>query len=657
VSEATSIRIGPWIARPALNLLERGTRSVRIEPRAMDVLVFLAGRDGAVASVDELIASVWKGVIVGDGSVYLAISQLRQALGDSDQGTRYIETTPKRGYRLAVPVERVERVEPERIEPQRIEPGRLEPGRLSAPATPVAPHEPATAARRAPPLRRWLAAALCGVVVAIVAIYAVSPGTGSRRAATASVAVLPFANLSSDPEQQYFADGTTLELLNALSRVRDLRVTGRASSFQFKGGNDDLRAIGETLGVEHLLQGSVRRSRDRVRITVQLSHASTGDRLWSRSYERRLDDVFLIQDEIARSVADALQITLGVGDVGRAPGMTSRVDAYDEYLRGMALNLEWQPESFLLAVAHLQRAVALDPSFSMAWAGLCAVYANGAFALPDRAGEWRQQATHALDQARALTPDAPYVLLETGIAETRRQRWLDAAAAFDRLQASYARYGIVNQAWGPRGVFLLGVGRVREAIPALERARAEEPLAPAFAGFLGAANLANGDLAGTFAEIDRGLTLEGLDMPLRKAGLFAALTRGDRAVIDKRLGAIADTSPEGRVSRRLARFLDAPAGAAAEIRLLASTANPFEKAMLAQWAAFYHEPELSLQLLADAAPNLSHPAVLWQPLLRETRKLPAFKNLVRNLGFVDYWRVHGWSDFCHPLNGDDFACE
>lgn len=112
VSEATSIRIGPWTANPALNLLERGTRSVRIEPRAMDVLVFLAQHDGAVVSVDELIASVWKGVIVGDGSVYLAISQLRQALGESDEGTRYIETIPKRGYRLAVPVERVE---PERL--------------------------------------------------------------------------------------------------------------------------------------------------------------------------------------------------------------------------------------------------------------------------------------------------------------------------------------------------------------------------------------------------------------------------------------------------------------------------------------------------------------------------------------------------------------
>jgi TolB-like protein/DNA-binding winged helix-turn-helix (wHTH) protein len=621
----------------------------------MDVLVFFAQQDGAVVSVDELIASVWKGVAVGDSSVYFAISQLRQALGESDEGTRYIETIPKRGYRLAVPVEHVE------------------PDRLSAPA---GPHEPARTgpgrsdtsgeeqvdhllrsppARRVRSLRWWLGAALVGVVV--IAIYAVSLGTGSRRATTPSVAVLPFANLSSDPEQQYFADGTTLELLNVLSRVRDLRVTGRTSSFHFTAGKDDLRAIGEALGVEHVLQGSVRKAGDRVRIAVQLSHARTGDRLWSETYERRLDDVFLIQDEIARSVADALQIKLRVGDVGRAPGMTSQVAAYDEYLRGMALNLDWQPESFLLAVAHLQRAVALDPSFSMAWAGLCAVYSNFAVVATDRAEEWRQNATHALDQARALTPDAPHVLLEVAIAEARRQHWLNAADAFDRLQASYARYGIVNQSWGPRGVFLLGVGRVREAIPALERARAEDPLAPAFAGFLGAANLAGGDLAGAFGEIDRGLKLKGLQMPLLKAGLFAALTRNDRAEIDKRLGAIPDTSPEGRFSRRLARFLDAPAGAAAEIRLLASTASQAEKAMLVQWAAFYHEPVLSLQLLADVAPNLGHPAVLWQPLLREARQLPAFKDLVRNLGFVDYWRVHGWSDFCHPLSDEDFACE
>jgi hypothetical protein len=196
---------------------------------------------------------------------------------------------------------------------------------------------------------------------------------------------------------------------------------------------------------------------------------------------------------------------------------------------------------------------------------------------------------------------------------------------------------------------------VREAIPALERARAEDPLAPAFAGFLSNADLADGNLAGALAEVDRGLKLEGLKTSLRGTGLVVALTRRDRVEIDKRLSAIPDSDPSAGLHRRLAQFMDAPAGAAAEIRHLASMEGR-SKTMLVLWAAYYGEPELSLELLVDVAPHLNHPAVLWQPLLRDVRKLPGFKDLVRNLGFVAYWHVYGWPDVCHPLGDEDFVC-
>ena len=199
-------------------------------------------------------------------------------------------------------------------------------------------------------------------------------------------------------------------------------------------------------------------------------------RLWSETYERKLDDIFVIQDEIAKAVAKALQIKLGVGDIGRVPGMTRNVAAYDEYLRAMPLN---RTANYAPAIAHLQRAVALDPSFSVAWSGLNAVYTNaalGAASGPEEAEEWRRLGTEALERARALTPDAPHVLLEIAIREVRRGNWVGAAPLYDGLQPAQAKYGAANQAWGPRGVFLLFVGRAREAIPALQRARAEEPL-------------------------------------------------------------------------------------------------------------------------------------------------------------------------------------
>jgi tetratricopeptide (TPR) repeat protein len=364
----------------------------------------------------------------------------------------------------------------------------------------------------------------------------------------------------------------------------------------------------------------------------------------------------VIQDDIARAVANALQIKLGVGEVGRMPGMTRNVAAYDEFLRGMVLNLESRPESFTQAIVHLQRAVALDPSFSVAWAGLHAVCTNGAFISPEHAEEWRRKGADALEQARALTPDSPHVLLETGIRAARSGHWLEANDIYEQLTDSYARYGMASQAWGPRGVFLLSVGRVREAIESLERARAQEPLAPTIAGFLSDAKLAAGDLTGAAAEIDRGLELEGLHAWLVGMRVVVALSRGDRAEIEQRLASMADGFPGVPLNRRVSQFLDAPVGVEQEIRKLASSATDSEKALLARWAAYYRKPELALELLTEAAPNLSLPSVLWQPLMRDVRRLPGFKDLVRKLGLVDYWRAHGWTDFCHPVDRDDFVC-
>jgi TolB-like protein/DNA-binding winged helix-turn-helix (wHTH) protein len=626
VSELARIKIGPWTASPALNLLERGARSIRIEPRAMDVLVCLARRDGAVVSVEELIASVWKGAIVGDGSVYIAIRQLRQVLDDSAEGTHYIQTIPKRGYRLTIPAE----AESTPAQAVTQEPARGQMGR---------------------PFSRWVAAAFIGVAIVAGGVFTLRDGASPH--AANSVAVLPFENLSSDPEQEYFADGVTAEILNALSRVRDLRVTGRMSSFHFKDRNENLRTIGVTLGVEHILEGSVREAGDQVRITAQLSNARTGHQLWSETYARGRDDIFLIQDEIAKSVANALQVKLGVGDVGRVPGMTHNVAAYDEYLRGMAFNLEGRPESFPLGIAHLQHAVALDPSFSYAWGGLSTLYTKGAIVVPSRAEEWRLQGNEALEHARTLTPDAPHVLLLTSIGETRRGHWLTAAPIFKRLEASYQHYGIPHQVWQARGVFLVFVGRVREALPALERARAEEPLMPDVALYLSLAHTVDGNFTAALAEIDRGLELEGPDTAFLRSGLVIALNKRDRVEIDMRLRALPDSDPRIHLYRGLARFVDAPAGAAAEIRRLALSASQAEKSTLAWWAAYFQEPELSLELWSEGTRS---PDGLWQPLMQDARKLPAFKNVVREVGLVDYWRAYGWSDFCRPIGDEDFAC-
>ncbi len=331
------------------------------------------------------------------------------------------------------------------------------------------PYSPAVAE---PHPRRWRLWASVAGVAAIASCLAVVPFRHDvESAAIRSVAVLPFDNVSAGPGQDFFADGISVELLNALARVRGLKVASRTASLRFTGADTDLRTIGDALDVEHVLHGSVRPPARAIRITVQLSRARNGERLWSDTYERSLDDIFLIQDDIARSVANALQVRLGIGEFGRAPGMTRNVAAYEEYLRARSQNLEWTPDSFRLAVAHLQRAVALDPSFSIAWARLSTIYLNGTFIVRDRADEWRAKAADALEQARTLTPDAPDVLFDIGVTEARRRNWIGAARAFDRLQASYARHGLTDRAWGPRGILMLAVGRPREAIARARAAR------------------------------------------------------------------------------------------------------------------------------------------------------------------------------------------
>lgn len=643
----TKTRIGAWIADPAANVLMQGERSLRLEPRAMDVLMHLAARAGEVTSLDQIMAAVWKNVVVSDGSVYLAISQLREALGNTESGKSYIETVPKRGYRLVVPVSPVVPVAP--TSPLvSVDSASAEPA-----ATPATPATALPSSRRS-----WkglpAAAALIGILLAAVIVmrWNTSP---AERELERSLAVLPFADLSPDADQAYFADGITEEVLNRLATLRDLRVIARTSSFQLRGQGSDARAVGEKLGVNHLLLGSVRKDGDRVRVTAQLVDARNSHQVWMNTYERQLADIFAVQDDIAKAVSSAMEVKLRVGELARLPGMTDDVEAYDEYLRGMALNLVARRESFAPAIAHLQRAIEIDPQFSLAWAGLSGVYSNGAFALPERAAEWHAAALDALERARQLTPDSPPVLLGLGIMAVRRGDWLGAAPLYDRHEKIVIEQGMTGRSAAPRGIFYLCVGRIREAISALESARAHDPLAPAYAGFLSLAYLANGDFRSALGEVDRGLELEGLREGLLDAGLNIALATRDRTEIDRRLAAITDDVLAAKIHRRMGNFLDDPAGAAAEIRAAADSATDPEKVALSVWAAYYNETESALDILAGVIARRSHPAVIWHPLFADVRKLHGFETLVDTLGMTAYWRVHGYGDFCKPA-GERVAC-
>ena len=271
----------------------------------------------------------------------------------------------------------------------------------------------------APALRRWPSglAALLGLI--LFSLGAWWTLVRDPTPTDASVAVLPFADLSPAGDQEYFADGMAEEILNALVRVPDLRVTSRTSAFAYKDVDKDLREIAEELDVSAVLEGSVRRDSSRVRVTAQLIDARTGFHIWSETFTREQRDLFTIQDEIARSIARALRVSLlpGTAEAAMVEPTTGDPGAYDEYLRGRFEFQRRTPESLLAAIDHFDRATQLDPDFALAWAGLGLTYALVPFygrAIPFETALAKSR--EAADRAVALDPELPQAHAAVGQA-------------------------------------------------------------------------------------------------------------------------------------------------------------------------------------------------------------------------------------------------
>ena len=290
-----------------------------------------------------------------------------------------------------------------------------------------------------------------------------------------SVAVLPFVNMSDDDSNEYFSDGISEELLNVLVSIETLRVPSRTSSFTFKGSNKKLSEIGRELGVAHVLEGSVRKAGNRIRVTAQLIEVSTDTHLWSGTYTRDLDDIFAVQDEIARAIVDALQLTLSGADQQKLEShSTDNVDAYNKYLVGRHLWNQRTPESLRGAVSALSEAVEMDPEFDQAWSALADSYVlmpeYNAGAIEEYIPLAREAVTKALainpDSARALTTSAYYKAYYG-------YDWDGSVADFERAIELAPGYATAHQWFGE---ILNQVGRLDEALIQLRLARKADPM-------------------------------------------------------------------------------------------------------------------------------------------------------------------------------------
>ena len=292
-----------------------------------------------------------------------------------------------------------------------------------------------------------------------------------------SIAVLPFLNLSSDTEQEYFSDGLADTLLHRLTQIKDLRVAARTSSFKFKGQNEDMRDIARQLGVATVLEGSVQRQGDRVRITAQLIDGSDGSHIWSRVYDETLDDIFRVQDEIAHNVARAMQATLGDTDTVETDlGGTDNVAAFEAYLKGIEYSQRGTPEAASQAIAQLELAIGLDPDYARAWVALSGAYVLPVFLGTATSGSTLIPSMNAAKKAVALAPQLPEAYLALAAVLRFEGGYTErAAAAIEKA----AELGPNNaESLAELGELRTRQGLPRDALRLIERAALINPLDP-----------------------------------------------------------------------------------------------------------------------------------------------------------------------------------
>jgi TolB-like protein len=421
----------------AAELRKKGYR-VRLQEQPFRILVELLQRPGEVVLREEIREKLWPHdtVVEFDHSINAAVKRLRDALNDSAESPRFIETLSRRGYRFIAPVWRA-------------------PENASQP-------EIATRAQAA----------------------------AGRPEHNASIAVLPFTNISGDPENEYFSDGLAEEIINELVHVPGLKVTARTSAFAFKGKQEDIRNIGNALGVANVVEGSVRRAGTRVRISAQLIEASDGTHLWSERYDRELADIFAVQDEIAQAITTALRVHLA----GTIRQYTPKLPAYEAFLKGRHCVAAFTHESLPRSKDFYEQAIALDAGFAPAHSGLgmalvCLVLpgitpAHVAMPLARSAAKKALEIDPASQEAHAVLGM---------VAALYEFDWNEAERRFRLAMAREPISPYVR--WYYSYTYLLPLGRSRESVQVCMRGIEDDPL-----NFMGGFHYAGGLLAGGNAE-------------------------------------------------------------------------------------------------------------------------------------------------------------
>ena len=475
-----------------------------------------------------------------------------------------------------------------------------------------------------------------------------------------SIAVLPFGNLSGDAGQEFFSDGMTEEITAALAKVPDLTVIGRTSAFQFKGRSEDLRTIGQALSASYLIEGSVRKAGDRVRITAQLIRADSGAHLWTESYDRQLTDIFAIQEDIAQAIAGALRVPLGLrqGET-LVRSRTSDLESYDQYLRAKALVRARGMEPLAEATTLLEKVVLRDPNYAPARALLAEAYVLMPDYVPayysNDVGELRRiadvslpKATESAARAIQLAPNLADGYFSLGFAQESRGKWLSAE---DLLSKAMMLDPDNPDALHRYANLLAAVGRLKESLTARRKLLTLEPFVPIFNANTAALLWLNAQNEAAIRMLEA--LPPGAPRGVYLSEVYASVGRY-REAVDAMRAIPSGVFLSGTVENAARLLSMAPIAATASQNLPRLGRMSF---------VYLHigAPDRVLDAKEDDVRSgyfvdIDY-AMLWHSSYAPLRKTERFKALARKAGFVDYWRARGWPDLCHPVGADDFACD
>jgi len=473
-----------------------------------------------------------------------------------------------------------------------------------------------------------------------------------------SIAVLPFVNMSGSEDQEYFSDGMTEEIINALVRVPDLSVAARTSVFAFKGTNEDIRTIGSQLGVSHVLEGSVRMTEGSLRVTAQLINVDTGFHLWSENYDRQQENIFVVQDAIANSIAERLIEGFESQDI--VPNRTENIDAYDHFLRGSAALRE---RSLTDAIAAFRQALDADPEFAPAWASL---------AIALQVMDEDDAAIEASNRALALDPENVHALTALASVHRARHNWLEAESIFRRAMAIDPDSSELIEDYAE---FLYYVGKFEHALELSSRGYELDPYMAALAGAHVSTLLVTERSEEAATVINRSLP-NGLNA---SAYLFIArFLQGDRdeaniALNNMRIAAQTGMDTEDRpeaipfwqaglaLLNDYQREFNGEGDDASRDRIRVAIIEdppyfPIDLLMLLGMEIGLETTVMDVLSDHGGDPLRVENGLLWEPFLLSLRNDPRFNEMIEMVGLPDYWRVAGWPDQCRPVGADDFTC-